>query len=170
MKVIFLAAMCALFPLNFYGQSTTDQTEEPTKKRANSSVEEISLARDDGSGKPGEIKDSFAAADVPLHCLIKLDSGEPALVKLNVVTVEADGYKPESVIVSVSYKTVDNQDRVNFRVSPGNKFWSAGKYRADVFIDGVKVDSKNFEIIKSVREPEAKKTTQPKTTRRARKH
>lgn len=154
MKTIFFLVLCALFSLNIFGQSS----EEPLSDAA---VEEISLARDDGNGNAGELADRFTTADIPLHCLINLTSTKPVAVKMNLVAVAANGYKPESVVISVSYKTNGKQNRVKFQVSP-DKIWAAGKYRIDVLIDGKASGSKAFEIQKSGKETESEKPAPPK--------
>ena len=66
---------------------------------------------------------------------------------MNLVAVAVPGVKAETRVVSTSYATKDNQNRVNFSGRP-DKLWIAGKYRADIFIDNTLVKKMDFEIRK----------------------
>ncbi len=139
---------CALFVCLLLSFAVSAQTSE-TENKTELGVEEITLSRDDGSGQIGDEAESFVTTDVPIHCSILLNSMESATVKMNLVVVKATGLKPESKIITVSYKTNGKQNRVNFTTSP-EKFWTEGKYRVDIFIDGKISESKEFEITKAV--------------------
>ena len=155
MKFVLAISFCLFFTLHNFAQSDLgDKTSEVA-------VEEISLARDNGDGKAGEITDKFITTDTPIHCLIQLSSTKSAAVKMILVAVKADGLKPDTKSVSVSYTTNGNQNRVNFKASPEG-IWAAGSYRADIYINGRLAKSRTFEIEKSVKETE-------KLTRTARK-
>ncbi len=110
-------------------------------------VEELSMARDDGNGKAGEITDKFSPQDVPLYCIIRLTSDKSATIKMNIVAVKADGYKPGTNVITVSYRTKENQNRVIFNAAP-EKNWAAGDYRVDVSINGKIAGSLNFAVEK----------------------
>jgi hypothetical protein len=69
------------------------------------------------------------------------------------------GIKPETRVVTTSYKTNGKQNRVNFSGSPED-FWTAGDYRIDIFIDGKIGGSKSFEIKKTPAKIEAKNFNQ----------
>jgi len=155
MKIFLAIFLCLFFGFNVFGQA--DQSES-NKELA---VEEISLARDDGHGKAGDAANVFTTTDVPIHCFIGLNSMKAAAVKMNFVAVKADGLRPETKIVTVSYKTNGKQDGVNFNASP-ETIWAAGKYRIDIFLDGKLVKSLEFEIKKSTKEIVKDKQPQPK--------
>ena len=110
-------------------------------------IEEMYLAKDDGSGKAGQAATSFAVNDVPIYCVVRLSGASPVTVKMNLIAVAVEGVKPETPVVSTSYKTKDNQDRVNFSGRP-DRLWTTGKYRADVFINDTLVKKLDFEIWK----------------------
>ncbi len=164
----------AVFLYLFTGLNAFSQSEENTKNFA-VGVEEIVLARGDGSGKAGETTDKFAATDSPIFCFIELDSDKSATVKMILVAVKAVGLKPESKIVTVSYTTQANQNQVNFTASP-NGVWAAGDYRADIYIDGKLAKSRAFIIEKSRKEIDKQTTPAPKSlaprksVKKARKH
>ena len=108
-------------------------------------IEEVYLAKDDGSGKAGEQVTEFRTTDVPIYCVVLLESDAKVVVKMNFVAVNVSGVKPETKVVTASYTTKDGQNRVNFTGRPDDK-WTPGKYRVDLFLDGKKVKYIEFEI------------------------
>lgn len=108
-------------------------------------VEEVYLARDDGNGKAGEQVSEFSTTDIPIHCVILLDTQAKVTVKMNFVAVNVSGLKAETKVVSASYTTKDGQNRVYFTGRPDGA-WTPGKYRVDLFIDGKAATNLAFEI------------------------
>jgi len=156
MKVVLAISLCLFFSLNAFSQS------EQNGNRSEFIVEEISMARDDGNGNPGETTDKFITTDRPIYCIIQLDLDKPAIVKMNLVAVKANGLKPETKIIVVSYTTKENQNRVNFTASPDG-VWAAGKYRVDIFVNGKLAGSQTFTIENSPKEIKQEKPTAPKS-------
>lgn len=113
-----------------------------------SAVEDVFLARDDGTGKAGEVVESFTTADIPIFCIVTLTREEPVTVKMSLVAVRVAGVKPETKVVSTSYTTKERQTRVNFTGRPGDA-WVAGTYRIDIFVEGVREKSVTFEMVRS---------------------
>lgn len=118
------------------------QAERPPLPQA---IEEVYLAKDDGSGKPGEQVTEFLVTDVPIHCVILLESSSATLLKMNFVAVTVAGVKPETKVVTASYTTKEGQNHVNFTGRPDEK-WTPGKYRVDLFLNGQIVKNVEFEI------------------------
>jgi len=112
---------------------------------ANAGVEDIYLAKDNGSGKAGDPVSSFAISDIPIFCVVQLSSTKPVTVKMNFVAMSVSGVKADSNVVSVSYATKDGENRVNFKGKPGDK-WSPGKYRVEILLDGKLARDLVFEI------------------------
>lgn len=167
MKIFLAVFLCLFFGFNVFGQTDAKENNEPI------GVGEISLARDDGHGKAGESVDDFITTDVPIHCFIALKSTKAAVVKMNLVAAKADGLRPETKVVTVSYKTSGKQNGVNFDAAP-ETIWAAGKYRVDIFLDGKLEKSREFEIKKSPKEIGKEKPTpeikpKPKTKQKSRK-
>lgn len=163
MKVIFIFLCGLFFAFNAFGQ-ITPQEQEIGQVR----VDTILLARDNGSGRPGEETEIFNTRDIPIYCVVRLNSLTPATVKMNLVAVRVPGVKAETKVISVSYKTNGKQNSVNFTGKPDG-IWTAGMYRIDIFIDDKSSGSKEFEIQKSPLEVETKKTqrqTPPKSTQK----
>lgn len=134
MKVLYAILFCLVFLGGAHSQ-----TSIPV------GVEEIYLARDDGEGKAGEQVSEFRTTDVPIYCVILLDSTAKTVVKMNFVAVNVAGVKPETKIVTASYTTTEGQNRVNFTGRPEGK-WTPGKYRVDLFLDGKIAKNVEFEI------------------------
>ena len=130
-------------------------------------VVEILLAKDDGSGSAGAAADGFLPTDVPIHCVVQLDSAKPTTVKMNLVAVNVAGVKPETRVVSTSYTTTENQNRVNFTGRPDGR-WVTGRYRIDIYIGTQLAGSRDFTVQKSIPpKPSAEGVTQPKLAPRS---
>lgn len=145
-------------------QYAAAQTEQ---EPAASAGPEIYLAKDNGAGAAGDAVSSFRTTDIPIYCIVLLDSFEPVTVKMNLVAVNVPGVKTETRVVSTSYTTKDGQNRVNFTGKP-HGIWVAGKYRADVFIDGKPAGKVDFVIIKGGAVTAKPVTPQPKPSPNAR--
>jgi len=156
MKIVLTISLCLIFSLKAFSQS------EQNGNRSEFIVEEISLARDDGNGKSGDATDKFITTDHPIHCIVGLDLDKPAIVKMNLVAVKANGLKPETKIIVVSYTTKENQNRVNFTATPDG-VWATGIYRVDIFINGKLAKGQTFEIEKSPKQINKEKQTLPKS-------
>ncbi len=136
MKALYTILICLL--LTAVGYSQTEPSAPP-------SIEDVYLAKDNGEGKAGELVTEFRTTDVPIYCVVQLESRAKAVVKMNFVAVAVSGVKPETKVVSASYTTNGRQDRVNFTGMPEDK-WTPGKYRVDLFLDGKLVKNVPFEI------------------------
>lgn len=136
--------LCLLFAFNSFAQKEDDKTTEPETV----AVEQLYLAKDNGEGKVGEASENFLTTDIPIYCVVQLNSTKPTTVKMNLVAVNVQGVKAESKVITVSYKTNGKQNRVSFTGKPeGN--WTAGNYRIDIFIDDKLAGGQPFEIKKS---------------------
>ncbi|MEP6902281.1 MAG: hypothetical protein ABJA66_11055 [Actinomycetota bacterium] len=145
MKIIFISLLCLFFAFSAFAQ------DEKIQELQTVGVEEIYLAKDNGEGKAGEVAENFLTTDIPIYCVVMLDSSKPATVKMNFVAVDVKGVKAETKVLSVSYKTNGKQNRVNFTGKPEG-VWTAGNYRIDIFIEGKLAVGKSFEIKKSLTE------------------
>ncbi|HEX2639865.1 MAG TPA: hypothetical protein VHL50_04810, partial [Pyrinomonadaceae bacterium] len=118
---------------------------------ANDGVPEIILARGDSLGKMGQPTTEFLPTDIPIYCIVQLDSSEPVTVKMNLVAVNVPGVRPESKVVSTTYTTKDMQNRVDFTGRPAG-LWVAGRYRVDVFLNDKPAGSKEFIVDKAAKD------------------
>ena len=108
-------------------------------------IEDVYLAKDDGTGHAGDVVTSFQTGDVPIYCVVVLESQAVATVKMTFVAVNVPGVRAETRVVSSVYTTKIGEDRVNFTGRPRDA-WTAGKYRVDVFVDGKLTKNVEFEI------------------------
>jgi hypothetical protein len=137
--------LCFLFAFSAFGQvEEVAKTLEPQTV----GVDSVYLARDNGEGKAGDMSESFLTTDIPIYCVVQLNSTKPVTVKMNLVAVNVAGVKAESRVITVSYKTNGKQDRVSFTGKPDG-VWTAGSYRIDIFVDDKLTVGKTFEIKKS---------------------
>ena len=148
MKITLVIWLCLLFALSAFAQVGGDEIkpEPPTV-----GIQDIYLAKDNGEGQAGDAAEYFLTTDVPIYCVVQLNSTKPAIVKMNLVAVNVQGVKAESRVITVSFKTNGRQDLVNFKGKPDGA-WVAGSYRIDVFIDDNLAIGKSFEIKKSTSE------------------
>jgi hypothetical protein len=153
-KFKFLLLICLLLILNIFAQIDDDVR-----------VESLYLARDDGKGKAGETTQNFFTNDIPIHCVVQLDSMKSVTVKMIFVAVKVIGVKPETKVITTKYKTNGEQSQVNFTGKP-DKIWIAGNYRIDIFIDGKQAKSIEFEIQKKPQQIEKTKTVGVKKFRK----
>jgi hypothetical protein len=150
LKIIFAVLFCLSASLGVFAQAEMQTPGEI-------GVETVSLARDDGAGKPGDVVEGFLTNDVPIHCLIELTSRKALTVKMNLVAVKAAGTKAGANVVTASYKTNGQQNRVRFYFSPDDVIWAAGTYRVDVLLDDKLAKSLEFEIVKTPQQIEKEK-------------
>ncbi len=140
MKISLVLALCFLFAFGAFAQEV-----EKTPPPETVVIEQLFLARDDGKGKAGDEAESFLTTDIPIHCVVQLNSSKSVTVKMNFVAVSVQGVKAETRVISASYKTNGKQNRVSFTGKP-EKIWTAGTYRIDIFIDDQLATGKSFEI------------------------
>lgn len=148
MKTKILLLVCLLLSVNLFAQDDVR-------------VEDLYLARDDGKGKVGETTQNFFTNDIPIYCIVQLDSLKPVTVKMVFVAVKVTGVKPETKVITTKYKTNGEQSQVSFTGKP-DKIWIAGNYRIDIFIEEKQAKSIEFEIQKSPQPVEKEKTVSPK--------
>lgn len=149
-KIKLLLIICLLFSINLFAQNDGDVR-----------IENLYLARDDGKGKVGETAQNFFTNDIPIHCVVQLDSLKPVTVKMVFVAVKVNGVKPETKVITTKYTTNGQQSEVSFTGKP-DKFWIAGNYRIDIFIEEKQAKSVEFEILKNPQQVEKEKSVSPK--------
>lgn len=126
----------------WFGSPGMGQAPDASKT---SGLDQLYLAKDDGTGNAGEPEVDFLTTDIPIFCVVVLDSNLPVTVKMNLVVVNVPGVRAETKVVSTRYTTKNNEDRVNFSGNPEG-LWTAGKYRVDIYIDDKLVKKHDFEI------------------------
>jgi hypothetical protein len=168
-KLVSIIFLCLFFNLTTaaaFGQTpesptTGNQIPMTANAAATVGIKEIYLAKNNGDGEAGEAETKFLTTDIPIFCVVQLDSLKPATVKMNFIAVKVTGVKPETKVVTVSFKTNGKQSRVYFTGSPADN-WIAGNYRVDVFVDGRLGGSRELEIQKAATADPIVKSFQPK--------
>ena len=143
MKSGFLFTIFVLFFSAFEAFAQTPPSAAATPEAPG--IEQVYLAKDDGDGKAGDQVSEFRTTDIPIYCVVLLESDAKTVVKMNFVAVSVSGVKPETKVVTASYTTKEGQNRVNFSGRPEGK-WTPGKYRVDLFLDGKIAKNIEFEI------------------------
>jgi len=161
-KFILILTLCLIFTF-----AAAAQEDDKTPQTETVAIEQIFLAKDNGEGKAGDEAESFLTTDIPIYCVVQLNSSKPTTVKMNLVAVSVQGVKAESKVITTSYKTNGRQNRVNFTGRPDG-IWTVGKYRIDIYLDDKLATGKTFEIIKSPSEiqkttPQIDSFVKPKT-------
>jgi hypothetical protein len=126
-------------------------------------IAEIFLAKADLDGKAGDAAENFIVSDVPIFCVVRMVTPGVVSVKMDLIAANVPGVKPGTKVVSTSYTTKSDEDRVNFKGRP-HGLWVAGKYRAEIFIFDKKVRNIEFDI--KAASTEAEKPSLPKSTRK----
>jgi hypothetical protein len=137
LKIVFLSVLVLLFNLGAFAQVPNAF-----------GIEDIYLARDDGSGQAGDAAHDFVITDVPIYCVVLLGSADPVTVKMNLVAAKVPGVKADTKVVTTSYTTKNGENRVNFSGRP-ESLWVVGTYRVDIFVDGKPAGNLEFEIKRS---------------------
>jgi len=152
LKLFLLTAIFVVFQLAAFAQTPTPSPV---------AIEDVYLAKDDGSGQAATTPTSvFLPTDIPIYCIVQLDSTAPTTVKMNLVAESVPGVKADTKVVSTSYTTKGGQNRVNFYGRPEGK-WAPGKYRADIFVDGKLTMNVQFEIKAPATATNASRSFQP---------
>ncbi len=115
-------------------------------------VDQVYLAKDDGTGKAGKPVAEFSTTDIPIHCVVMLQSKEPSKVKMVFVAVSVAGVKPETKVVTSAYTTTEGQNIVNFSGRPYGS-WTPGKYRVDILINDTLATDVEFLIRHAAKQP-----------------
>src|SRR2546422_643676 len=98
-------------------------------------ISKVTMARDNGSGDPGDETNTFKPSDHIVHCLATLrNPKEGTKIKFSWWIVDAEGSKNE-LIKEIDY-TTGTEKVVHGHLSLPRD-WPKGKYKCDVYVDGV---------------------------------
>jgi hypothetical protein len=142
----WLAAGLLLFVVlacNFTKRSTNSTNNSAAAGNSNAApvststgaLSEIYMARDDGSGDPGEKANTFDPKDRTIHCVTKLkDARSGTKMRFSCFAVDAKGAKNEK-LKDIDYTTRTLENVVHGHLTaPGE--WRAGRYRVEVYVNG----------------------------------
>jgi hypothetical protein len=131
--LIFAVLACNLGKLKNSNNNNNPNTD--TGAGSESAIKEIHMAKDNGSGDPGETTDSFAASDRTVHCVATLKEAKSGTdMKFSWWIVDADGTENKK-IKDIDYTTKALENIIHGHLSLPRD-WPKGKYKVEVYING----------------------------------
>lgn len=120
--LVFVVLAC-----NFSTNSNSGSNSGPISK--------ITMAKDNGSGEPGDETNTFRPSDHKIHCLVTLKTPkEGTKISFGWWVVDAEGTKNEKL------KDLDYTTDSDVKVVHGNlsttRDWPSGKYKVEARVDG----------------------------------
>lgn len=120
--LIFVVLAC-----NFSTNSNSGSNSGPISK--------MTMAKDNGSGEPGDETNTFRPSDHKIHCLVTLKTPkEGTKISFGWWIVDAEGTKNEKL------KDLDYTTDSDVKVVHGNlsttRDWPSGKYKVEARVDG----------------------------------
>jgi len=117
---------------NSNNSNTTAETEQPASESA---IKEIHMAKDDGSGSPGDKTNIFEPADHTLHCVATLKEAKAGTeMKFSWWIVDADNTQNRK-IKDIDYTTKALENIIHGHLSLPQD-WPPGKYKVQVYVNG----------------------------------
>ncbi|MDB5073496.1 MAG: hypothetical protein JWM87_4607 [Candidatus Eremiobacteraeota bacterium] len=109
-------------------------------------VENVQLAKDNGSGGIGDTVSEFHPKDGPMHCvstLNKIESG--AKLHIEYIALDAGGMKNQKIVATdLTTGVIDNTADAKFSLPNP---WPVGKYRCTVSLNGAAVKNLDFAVV-----------------------
>ena len=120
---------------NSNSNSNSTSTTADADTGAGNHIKEIHMAKDNGSGAPGDRANTFEPGDRTIHCVTNLkESKSGTQMKFSWWIVDADGSKNQKI------KDIDYTTRALENVVHGHltlpQDWPVGKYKVQVYING----------------------------------
>ena len=135
--LLFVVLACSLGKksTNVSTNQSATQSSTPSDAASSGAIEELHMAKDDGSGSPGDETSDFGPGDRTIHCVAKLAKAKAGTkMKFSWFIVDAEGSKNEKI------KDIDYTTRALENVVHGHltlpQDWPSGKYRVEVFVNG----------------------------------
>jgi hypothetical protein len=120
--LVFVVLAC-----NFSTNSNSGSDSGPISK--------ITMAKDNGSGEPGDETNTFSPSDHKIHCLVTLKTPkEGTKISFAWWIVDAEGTKNEK-LKDLDYTTDSDVKVVHGNLS-STKDWPSGKYKVEARVDG----------------------------------
>jgi hypothetical protein len=114
--------------------SSNSNSNSNSNVNANSAISNITMAKDK-NGEPGDETNTFQPGDHMVHCLATLRNPKPGTrIKFSWWMVDAGGSKNQ-LIKEIDYTT--GNDKVVHGHLSVPRDWPTGKYKCDVYVDGV---------------------------------
>lgn len=125
----FVVLACSL------GKTSNSNSTSSPDLGSGIAIEEIHMARDDGSGAPGTETDTFATGDRTIHCVTTLKEAKPGTqMRFAWWIVDADNTQNQKV-KEFDYTTKERENIVHAHLTLP-KDWPKGKYKVQVYVNG----------------------------------
>ena len=115
--------------------SSNNNANSDTESTTGSDIKEIHMAKDDGSGQPGEETTTFAPGDHTIHCVATLnESKSGTAIKFSWWIVDADGTQDKKIKdIDYTTKTLENVIHGHLTLPQD---WPKGKYKVEMYVNG----------------------------------
>ncbi|MGI8835353.1 MAG: hypothetical protein ACR2H4_01800 [Pyrinomonadaceae bacterium] len=115
--------------------NTNANADAETPVESGSVIKEIYMAKDDGSGKPGDHTTKFEPGDRTIHCVVTLNEAKGGTdLKFSWWIVDADGTQNQK-IKDIDYVTKALENIIRGHLSLPQD-WPTGKYKVQIYVDG----------------------------------
>ena len=136
--LVFVVLACSFGKKTANDSNSNSNSNSTAGREADSgsgAIKEMHMAKDDGSGAPGDETDTFAPGDRTVHCVATLKEAKSGTqMKFSWWIVDADGTQNQK-IKEIDYKTRALENVVHGHLTLPQD-WPAGKYKVEVSITG----------------------------------
>lgn len=117
-----------------FSSNSNSNSNDSNSNNNSSAISKITMAKDK-NGDPGDETNTFKPTDRTVHCLATLrNPKEGTRIKFSWWIVDAPGHKNE-LVKEIDYTT--GNDKVVHGHLTLPRDWPTGKYKCDVYVDGV---------------------------------
>lgn len=108
-------------------------------------IKELHLAKDDGTGGPGEETNAFSPDDRTIHCVARLaDAKSGTKMRFSWWIIDAEGAKNEKISDN-DYTTRANEEIVHGLLTLPED-WPSGKYKVEVYVNNNLEETAGFSV------------------------
>lgn len=137
--LVFVVLACSFGKKTANDSNSNSNSNSTAGREADSgsgaAIKEMHMAKDDGSGAPGDETDTFAPGDRTVHCVATLKEAKSGTqMKFSWWIVDADGTQNQK-IKEIDYKTRALENVVHGHLTLPQD-WPAGKFKVEVSING----------------------------------
>jgi hypothetical protein len=139
--LIFVVLACSI------GKKTASNTNNSNSGdvESGSAIKEIHMAKDDGSGSPGDRTNTFEPGDRTVHCVATLKEAKAGTdMKFSWWIVDADGTTNKK-IKDIDYTTGQLENVIHGHLSLPRD-WPEGKYKVQVYVNGNLDKTVNYSV------------------------
>jgi hypothetical protein len=114
--------------------NANNYSSSPKPTPTNVRVTKVYMARDNGSGEPGDEAETFSPSDHTVHCMIELDhAAEGTMIRFDWIGVDAGEWQNHS-LKQLDYTTKALENKVHAHLTLPRD-WPEGEYKVDVYLN-----------------------------------